>query len=67
MQPRREHTCIKGIVDISESLNLQGDKSAKRGKEGLLALLAPRHLGVSRIYDHIRNIGETAIELKDEP
>jgi hypothetical protein len=34
--------------EFSKSLNQQGAKSAKRGKEGLLSLLSPRHIKSSR-------------------
>jgi hypothetical protein len=36
--------------ELSESLTQQGDKSAKRGDEGLQALLSPLHVGDSEIY-----------------
>jgi hypothetical protein len=35
---------------FSESLSQQGDKSAKRRKERLLALLSPRHIRDFRSY-----------------
>jgi hypothetical protein len=48
---------------FSRYANRRGAKSAKRKKEGLLALLSPHHLRVFEEHtDHIRNIGETAIE-----
>ena len=31
-------------IELSESLDQQGAKSAKRGEEGLLSLLAPPHI-----------------------
>jgi DNA polymerase III epsilon subunit-like protein len=37
-------------TELSESLTQQGDKSAKRGKEGLLSLLAPPHIRSSENY-----------------
>ena len=37
-------------AELSESLTQQGDKSAKRGDEGLQALLSPLHVGDSEIY-----------------
>ena len=35
-------------IELLESLDQQGDKSAKRGKEDLLSLLAPRHIRKSK-------------------
>ena len=37
-------------AEISKSLTQQGDKSAKRGNEGLLSLLAPPHIRESENY-----------------
>ena len=42
-------------TELSESLTQQGDKSAKRGVEGLLSLLSPPHIRDSE--SHARRQG----------
>jgi hypothetical protein len=43
-QEKEIDTDASSSAVLSESLTQQGDKSAKRGKEGLLSLLAPPHV-----------------------